>query len=437
MEDILYNKDTLIKVQNKELKKIIVKDGISKIAIEAFKDSKVEEVILPETLTEIDNRAFYNCTHLEKINLPKNLKSIGSMAFYNTSLKKVSFPENIDYIGRRAFAKTNLIIDNFALAKNIEVKDNAFEDSIVKNLYLECFLDLDYDIFKSVENYHINDTDPFYKCINGDVYGKDTLTLIRKANNDNKILEVENLSEDCFYNLDLENLVIPDTVQSLPGKIFVNCKIKNLTIPKFLKSNNKSIHLFEDLYVENVNLNENKNFILKDNAIYDESLKRLLLYLPFSDKKEFTIPDSVKFVMKKAFNGCKNLEKLIVRNTLYEGCDFNNPDMIPSVLDLKDAFYKTNIKELRIFTPAFINLDNIYKDTKVRTLFLPCFSDITHKNTSSFQEDIYIYLQDKELLKKMSKFFNKKIHLKECNAPVDYYLETGKNFKEIHNILKR
>ncbi len=236
MEDILYNGDTLIKVQNKELKKIIVKDGISKIAIEAFKDSKVEEVILPETLTKIDNTAFCDCTHLKKINLPKNLKSIGSMAFYNTSLKEISFPENIDYIGRRAFAKTNLIIDNFTLSKNIKVQDSAFEDSIVKNLHLECFLDLDYDIFKSVENYHINDANTFYKCINGDIYfindtdtcingniyEKDTLTLVRKANNDNKILEVENLLEDCFYNLDLENLVIPDTVQSLPGKIFVN-----------------------------------------------------------------------------------------------------------------------------------------------------------------------------------------------------------------------
>lgn len=52
----------------------------------------IEKAVLPESLTEISNSAFYNCTSLALESLPSGLTSIGSYAFQNcTSLTIIKF----------------------------------------------------------------------------------------------------------------------------------------------------------------------------------------------------------------------------------------------------------------------------------------------------------------------------------------------------------
>ncbi|MBQ3502763.1 MAG: leucine-rich repeat protein, partial [Clostridia bacterium] len=56
--------------------KAVVPTGITKIANGAFDGcySALETVVLPETLEEIDDCAFYECGRLTNINMPKSLK---------------------------------------------------------------------------------------------------------------------------------------------------------------------------------------------------------------------------------------------------------------------------------------------------------------------------------------------------------------------------
>lgn len=58
--------------------------------------SAVSEIILPNGLKSIGNKAFYYCNNLKKINLPNGLKSIGNNAFYYcNNLKKLIIPVSI------------------------------------------------------------------------------------------------------------------------------------------------------------------------------------------------------------------------------------------------------------------------------------------------------------------------------------------------------
>lgn len=59
---------------------------VTAIGNEAFMNSNVMEVVLPETIEFIDENAFGNCKYLNKINFPKNLKFIGMYAFYGSGL---------------------------------------------------------------------------------------------------------------------------------------------------------------------------------------------------------------------------------------------------------------------------------------------------------------------------------------------------------------
>lgn len=62
------------------------------------------DVILPETLTKIGNRAFSGCTSLANINFPLALASIGNNAFSRcSSMEGVKLPSTVTTIGTSAF----------------------------------------------------------------------------------------------------------------------------------------------------------------------------------------------------------------------------------------------------------------------------------------------------------------------------------------------
>ena len=101
---------TLISVP-KDLTTYKVLDGTLEITKDAFKDSLIEEVVLPDTITSIGNSAFSGCKSLRNINLPLSIREIGYDAFYDcASLKKIWLPECIDEIR----------IDTFKGCKSLE-----------------------------------------------------------------------------------------------------------------------------------------------------------------------------------------------------------------------------------------------------------------------------------------------------------------------------
>ena len=73
--------------------------GTRIIGKEAFKDSAIEEVVLPDTITTIEHGAFSGCKSLRNINLPQSIRIIEYDAFYNCeSLNEVWLPRCIDGI---------------------------------------------------------------------------------------------------------------------------------------------------------------------------------------------------------------------------------------------------------------------------------------------------------------------------------------------------
>lgn len=91
--------------------------------------SKLEEIIFPSTLEEIEDNCFANLKNLSSVTGLDNscLKRIGTKAFYGTSLTRVTIPETVVEIGEQAFENSpNLREVVFKGSPKMIIKKGAF-----------------------------------------------------------------------------------------------------------------------------------------------------------------------------------------------------------------------------------------------------------------------------------------------------------------------
>ena len=62
-------------------------------------NSKIEEVILPDTIKFINQGAFVVCSKLSKINIPPSVSTINQNAFSLTALKELNIPASVTFFG--------------------------------------------------------------------------------------------------------------------------------------------------------------------------------------------------------------------------------------------------------------------------------------------------------------------------------------------------
>ena len=76
---------------------------VIKIGKKAFSKKLVTKVILPETIAEIGENAFEECTALTEVNIPDTVEKIGEYAFSWSGVKKITLPSRITKIESGVF----------------------------------------------------------------------------------------------------------------------------------------------------------------------------------------------------------------------------------------------------------------------------------------------------------------------------------------------
>lgn len=95
----------------KGLISVTLPNGITSIGESAFENCEnLRKINIPEKVTIIENYTFLACTRLESIDLPRNITKIGWGAFSDcTSLKNIDIPHTVTDLGMSAFSRcTNL-----------------------------------------------------------------------------------------------------------------------------------------------------------------------------------------------------------------------------------------------------------------------------------------------------------------------------------------
>lgn len=209
----------IIEVKNKNIKKIVVPEGITRIAESGFAGYGFREIKLPSTLWEIGHNAFESCTRLEKIEIPDSLQYIATGAFYRcTKLKEIRFPRGVIKI------KSWVCAECWELAR-VEILGNVTD--VENHAFVGCAKLETIKLSNSVENI-------------GEYAFKNA--GITEFICPNSLVNIDNYAFDRCDKL--EKVEFNDGLKRLKRGIFVGCfKLKDVRIPHTIKV---SSNVFED-----------------------------------------------------------------------------------------------------------------------------------------------------------------------------------------------
>ena len=347
-----------------DIKKVIVKDGITAIRSNAFTNCRnLTEVTIPNSVKAIGSGAFSGCSALTSVNLPNGLNAIKSSTFLNClrlsdvaipgsvktieycafdgckGLKTLTFSDGVTEIGDYAFRGSESLTRVIIPSTVTSIGTGAFFNSLCpptvygeKGSYVQTYADENYLYFEPIEN---------YPALSWSVDDNGVLTISGNTPMDNYYNYFrEPQARTAPWGKDVTAVVIKDGVKSIGNYAFYNCqKLKSITIPD-------SVTCIGNLAFEGcISLT---TITLPDSiteigygAFYNSGLKHL------------TIPDGVTEIFNFTFDRCPDLETVILPETVTRIGEMFNYDyeshtklLIPeSVVSIADEGSFTNKRQ--------------------------------------------------------------------------------------------
>ena len=267
------------------LENIVLPDTVTYIGEKAFEGcNSLKSIVIPNNVEKIDLMAFNGCNNLCEVIIDSNsaLKEINDLAFCGTLLNEFSIPSNVEFIGDQAFGATKIFkIYNHSdlqiefgstlngyigyLAKVIVEKDGT-----IRTLNNE-----DYEIIITEDNFMFIRHDSEYVLVN--------------YLGDSKNIALPSLINNCTYRIELAE----------------NKSIINLTIPKNINQIN-DYAFFRCYNLETVTFEENSQISIIEDYAFSECYKL----------KSINLPDSITEIYGCAFLGCRSLEAVTIPKNL-------------------------------------------------------------------------------------------------------------------------
>lgn len=248
IDGVLYSKDgkTLIYYPAaKEYESFTLPSGVTHISYEAFSNSKLVEIILPDGLQEIGSRAFEYCENLKLISIPDGVTDIGDSAFYScVSLSEIKLPASLTVLGENLFWRTG--IESITIPEGVTIVNSAFQycESLVSIEIPSTVTSIEayaFDGCYSLTEIKVDSKNKNYKSIDGDLYSKDGKTLVqyaigKKGKTFRIPSNVKEIVEGAFRGCTLETIGISSNVETVICGTFFMCEnLKSVVIPKSVK----------------------------------------------------------------------------------------------------------------------------------------------------------------------------------------------------------
>ena len=265
-----------------------------------LKGEEIKDLVIPNSVTSIGERAFYYCTDLTSVTIPNSVTSIGDWAFFRcTGLTSVTIPNSVTGIGNSAFCfcsgLTSIKVESGNTTYDSRNDCNAIIETASNTLVTGCKNTVIPNSVTSIEG------DAFYGCS-----GLTSVTI------PNSVTSIEGGAFDGCTGL--TSVTIPNSVTSIGGQAFYGCSgLTSVTIGNSVTSIG---HLafsncsgLTSIKVESGNTTyDSRNDC---NAIIETASNTLV-----AGCKNTVIPNSVISIGDYAFHYCSGLTSVTIPNSV-------------------------------------------------------------------------------------------------------------------------
>lgn len=317
LKEGVYNDDCFFYLSEKVTGDYTIPGNPSKIAPYAFAYGHLSSLIIPESVKEIGQEAFYYNSTLQRVEMPSYLDILGNNAFSGcVALEEVAIPEGVHKISDYMFGGSSAL-KKITLPETLDsIGHYAFQYcSALEEIYLPAGLKF------------IGST-AFFNCTSlKDINIPESLSII-----DNPIFQGCTSLTNPLYNSTLfvylpsiyeGEYTIPDGIKAVAGGAFASCNL--LTAINVPASVEKLGYLAfgQCTSLERVNLPEGITSLL--NYAFQDCGKLQSISLPsrlthigdgaFSNCvsiQEMKIPSTVDYIGSYAFSGCTQLQSIVL-----------------------------------------------------------------------------------------------------------------------------
>ena len=328
----------------------------------------IEEIELPDTITEIGDSAFKSCKNLNKVIIPESVTKIDGDAFAECSgLVDIKMHEGINTIGSRAFYKCDRLLD-IVIPDSVEkIEFEAFRgcDKLENIKLSENLTIVGYGVFGDCKSISKIEIPKSLKKFDG-TWGSGT-NLSYGAFGGCSNLKTVNFEAGStivcaalFMGCDgIEEIELPDTITEIGDSAFKNCKnLDRITMNNGIEILESSA--FEDCFsLTTINIPNTvkaiSNSTFQDcTSLTEVHLSNILKEIPastFSGCKKLTtinFPSTLTTIGNSAFSGCESLPEAIlpsgvekIESNAFKNCKALKKAAVPDTVSSigSSAFY--------------------------------------------------------------------------------------------------
>ena len=328
----------------------------------------IEEIELPDTITEIGDSAFKSCKNLNKVIIPESVTKIDGDAFAECSgLVDIKMHEGINTIGSRAFYKCDRLLD-IVIPDSVEkIEFEAFRgcDKLENIKLSENLTIVGYGVFGDCKSISKIEIPKSLKKFDG-TWGSGT-NLSYGAFGGCSNLKTVNFEAGStivcaalFMGCDgIEEIELSDTITEIGDSAFKNCKnLDRITMNNGIEILESSA--FEDCFsLTTINIPNTvkaiSNSTFQDcTSLTEVHLSNILKEIPastFSGCKKLTtinFPSTLTTIGNSAFSGCESLPEAIlpsggekIESNAFKNCKAMKKAVVPDTVSSvgSSAFY--------------------------------------------------------------------------------------------------
>ena len=314
--------------KNETIETIILPNTIKIIREFSFNDLNIKRIKLSKNIENISENTFYNCSQLQYLNYDNNnlskytnLKVIGNHAFRDTSVDNLILPEGLTSIGLNLFNEyyyKERFPDFYTEYGNLYylgTKDNPYEYMInIKEGANEYYLHKDtklMGIYPDKTKLHIEEGNEYYKIEDESLYQIKENRIVSVKRTDNEIImcdeKAEILGKKVYsgYLDTKDTIIVPNNIKVIEQEVFFDVFLNKIVIGKGVEY----IHpeAFNYCYIsEGFEVDEENQYYKSVNGvIYTKDGKHLVRAPNRVVTEELTIEEGVEVIDSYAFWSCQ------------------------------------------------------------------------------------------------------------------------------------